>query len=455
MMTVMKKRIISVETRSVPVCPSKHFRIGDRPRRVPAAIFRIVFGGVCVSLFCATTALGQASLSELNRSIAQLAEEVLPSVVQIESNAYAPILDAVAIQSSTGSGVILSEDGYIVTNAHVVSGATQIQVQLASFDGPPGQSVLRRQGRRLDAEIAGIDLETDLALLKVESSGLPALRLADSERVRQGQLVLAFGSPLGLDNSVTMGIVSSVARQLEPESAMIYMQTDAPINPGNSGGPLVDVERRVVGINTMIVSPSGASAGLGFAVPSNIVASIVEQLREHGVFTRGEIGIQAQTITPELAAGLGLERDFGVILSDVFVGGSAYEAGVLIGDIVLSLNEKPIENARQLMVNLYGQLPNRSARLELLRNGETFVQPVTVRTRGDEPQSVVRFVEMEQQLVSRLGILTVPVDDTVRGLLPVLRMPDGILVTDLALSADAPRGLFEPGDVLFTVNDLI
>ena len=437
--------------------PLTRFRIREVSRTSPAATFRMAFSGICISLLCTATALGQASLGELNTSISQLAEEVFPSVVQIESNAYAPILGAgnpavVAIQSSTGSGVILSEDGFIVTNAHVVSGATQIQVQLSSFDGIPGQSVLRRQGRRLKAEIVGIDLETDLALLKVESTGLPALQLADSEEVRQGQLVLAFGSPFGLENSVSMGIVSSVARQLEPESPMIYMQTDAPINPGNSGGPLVDVEGRVVGINTMIFSPSGASAGLGFAVPSNIVASIVEQLQEHGVTSRGEIGIQAQTITPELAEGLGLERDFGVVLSDVFLGGSAYNAGVLIGDIVLSLNGKPIENARQLMVNLYGQLPNQLVRLELLRDGESFSPSVTVRARGDEPQSVVRFVDTEQRLVSRLGILMVPVDDTVRGLLPTLRMPGGILVTDLALSADAPQGLFAPGDVLFAVN---
>ena len=180
-----------------------------------------MLGGICVGLLCATTALGQASLGELNASIAQLAEEVLPGVVQIESNSYAPILGAgnsapVALQSSTGSGVILSEDGFIVTNAHVVSGATHIQVQLASFDGSPGRSVLRRQGKRLKAEIVGIDMETDLALIKVEATGLPALELADSEQVRQGQLVLAFGSPLGLENSVSMGIVSSVARQLEP-----------------------------------------------------------------------------------------------------------------------------------------------------------------------------------------------------------------------------------------------
>ena len=268
---------------------------------------------------------GQDSLEELNTSIARLAEKVTPGVVQIQSNSFEPAgragdPGAVAIQSSTGSGVILSSDGLIVTNAHVVSGATRVHVQLVLFDGPPGQSVVRPRGRRLPAEVIGIDLETDLALLKVEASELPALELADSEQLRQGQIVLALGSPLGLENSVSMGIVSSAARQLEPDDRMIYIQTDAPINPGNSGGPLVNVEGKVVGINTMIFSQSGGNNGIGFAVPSNIVRSVVEQLRENGVFTRGQIGVEAQTITPELAVGLGLSRDYGVILSDVFRG---------------------------------------------------------------------------------------------------------------------------------------
>ena len=249
-----------------------------------------------------------------------------------------------------------------------------------------------------------------------------------------------------------MGIVSSVARQLEPDSPMIYIQTDAPINPGNSGGPLVDIEGQVVGINTMNVSQSGGSAGLGFAVPSNIVLSVVNQLKEHGVFTRGEIGVEVQTITTVLAEGLGLDRDYGVILSDVFPGGSAYNADILIGDIVLSLNGKPMENARQFMVNLYGEIPNGVVRLELSRDGQTISRSAAILRRNDQPYSVAQFFDEEQLLVSRLGILAITVDDTVRQSLPVLRMPGGVLVTNLAVGAGARQGLFAPGDILYAVN---
>ena len=271
------------------------------------------------------------ALEALNNAIARLTERITPSVVQIHSNAFAPTVPsgpvtAVSLQPRTGSGVIVSADGLIVTNAHVVAGSTRIEVQLAFVEGEPGRSVVRPRGRRLPAELLGMDLETDLALLQIEGSDLPSLELADSEKVQQGQIVLALGSPLGLENSVSMGVISSVARQLEPEDRMIYIQTDAPINPGNSGGPLVDVHGNVVGINTMILSGSGGSDGLGLAVPSNIVRSVVEQLREGGVFTRGEIGVGAQTITPALARGLGLSRDRGVVLADVYPGGPVKQA---------------------------------------------------------------------------------------------------------------------------------
>ena len=255
---------------------------------------------MCLVLF-PTYSTGQDALGDLNTSIARLTARVTPAVVQIQSDTYVPAAPdgaatSVALRPTTGSGVILSEDGFIVTNAHVVEGATEIQVQLAFIDGPSGQSVVRPRGRRLVAEVIGIDLETDLAVLKIDAEGLPTLQLADSEQIRQGQLVLAFGSPLGLENSVSMGVVSSVARQLEPDDRMIYIQTDAPINPGNSGGPLVDVSGNVIGISTMIFSRSGGSDGVGFAVPSNIVVSVTDQLREQGVFRRGEIGVEAQTM---------------------------------------------------------------------------------------------------------------------------------------------------------------
>ncbi len=406
---------------------------------------------------CPARASGQSNLADLDSSITSLADRVLGSVVHIESDAYAPVVDGfsespLAVRSSAGSGVILTADGYIVTNAHVVASATRVWVRMARAAGPEGQSVLPQRGPRLEAVVAGLDTETDLALLKVEADSLPALELADSELVRQGQLVLAFGSPLGLENSVSMGIVSSAARQLEPEDRVIYIQTDAPINPGNSGGPLVDTSGRVVGINTMILSPSGASAGVGLAVPSNIVRSVVDQLRERGRFVRGDIGVNAQTITPEMAAGLGLEREYGVILSDVRPGGAAYAADLRIGDIVLSLDGKPMENARQFLVNLYGKPLDAAVPLEILRNGMTQTRFVIVRFEPDTPENVVRFLNMQQRRVVRLGVLAVPVDDNLRGFLPVSRLPGGVLVTGILLSGSAPRDVVATGDIIYSVN---
>ena len=193
-----------------------------------------------------SSAAAQSGLDELNTAIARLAEEVLPSVVQIESRGFVPTTEvdadsAVSLRANRGSGVIVDADGLIVTNAHVVAGAAQIHVQLGASDGRPGRSIVQPRGRRLPAVVLGVDRETDLALLRIDATGLSPLELADSEQIRQGQLVLAFGSPYGFDSSVSMGIISSVARQLRADDRMIYIQTDAPINPGNSGGPLVDI----------------------------------------------------------------------------------------------------------------------------------------------------------------------------------------------------------------------
>ena len=225
-------------------------------------------------------------------------------------------------QRSTGTGVILAADGFIVTNAHVVRGARKIQVKLAPSmitDDPPSGLI--------DATLVGIDTEADLAVIKIDRKNLPFLRLGDSTTVHQGQLVLAFGNPLGLESSVSMGIISSTARQIKPDDIMAYLQTDAPINPGNSGGPLVDTDGRVIGINTFILTQSGGSEGLGFAIPGTIVSEIYTQIRKEGHVHRGQIGLTVETISPLIARGLAAANvNIGVIVADVRSGSTSDKA---------------------------------------------------------------------------------------------------------------------------------
>jgi len=298
-------------------------------------------------------------LLSLDAQLDALSRRVAPSVVQVVASGYTstPAM-LLARGQASGSGVIVDPDGWIVTNAHVVENARSVRVDLLQpAVAASGGSILRPRSRRVNARVVGLDHETDIAVLKVEERGLPALELGDSESLRQGQLVMAFGSPLGLENSASLGVVSSVARQLKPDDPMIYVQTDASINPGNSGGPLVDAEGRMVGLNTLILSQSGGNEGIGFAAPSHIVRAVYEQLRKSGRVRRGVIGVRAQTITPSLAAGLGLVFDRGIVLSDVTPAGPAEAAGLRPGDIVLALDGKPMENARQFDVNLYRRAP--------------------------------------------------------------------------------------------------
>jgi serine protease Do len=302
------------------------------------------------------------------------------------------------------------------------------------------------------AVVVGADRETDLAVLKVEVQGLPVVELGDSDDLRQGELVLAFGSPLGLEQSVTLGIVSAVARQLEPEASMIYIQTDAPINPGNSGGALVDSRGRLVGVNTLIASQSGGSEGVGFAAPSNIVRAVFEQIRDTGRVRRGEIGVRTQTITPVLARGLGLPRDHGVLVRDVTAGSSAEEAGIEIGDVILSLDGKPMENARQLDVNLYRKRLGAGVALAVQRDGRTLSFVPVVAERPNDPASIAPLVTPQRNLVQRLGVLALDLDERILALMPRLRARAGVVVA--AGMADAPfeGEELQPGDVIYTLN---
>ena len=401
------------------------------------------------------------ALAEFSRSLQELSDRVSPSVVQIFVTAFVPPDDEdrstpePVVERSSGSGVIVDTDGYIVTNAHVVENARRLEVELPVAAQSRGISILKRRGRMVGAQIVAIDHETDIAVLKVEASNLPALPFGDSEELRPGQIVLAFGSPLGLQISVTMGVVSAVARQLTPEDPMIYVQTDAPINPGNSGGALVDTNGRLVGINTLIYSQSGGNEGIGFAAPSNIVRNVFMQIRKTGRIRRGEIGIYAQTVTPLIAEALAITSDAGVILSDVVPNGPAGRAGLKPGDLVLSLDGKRMENGRQLRVNLYTRAIGDTVAIEAQRGEQVFTAKVAVAEREDDTGKLSDLIS-QQSGVPALGVLALDLSPRVAAILPPLRRDKGVVVA--TVSAGAPfsqQGRLQAGDVIYSMNGKI
>jgi serine protease Do len=249
-----------------------------------------------------------------------------------------------------------------------------------------------------------------------------------------------------------MGIVSSTGRQLHPDDLMAYIQTDAPINPGNSGGPLIDSHGRVVGINTFILTQSGGSEGLGFAVPSNLVQRVYTQIRREGHVHRGRIGVFAQTITPAIATGLTLAQDTGVILSDVEPEGPADQAGAKVGDIVLTLNGKIMRTAPQLEMEIFRAPTGQKATMAVLRGSDHLTIEVPVEQSDDDPQRFADMVNPEDNLVPRLGILGIGIDKKLSALLPDLRNAYGVVVAAGSATDPASGTGLKPGDVIYSVN---
>lgn len=276
------------------------------------------------------------------------------------------------VQSSLGSGVILSEQGYLVTNNHVIKGADSIVVAL-------------RDGREATAEVIGTDPETDLAVLKIELSDLPTIALYPSDKLNVGDVVLAIGNPFGVGQTVTMGIVSATGRNsLGINTYEDFIQTDAAINPGNSGGALVDAYGNLIGINTAIFSKSGGSQGIGFAIPSTLTKQIMQDLIQYGRVIRGWLGIEIQELTPELAESFGLQKMQGLIIAGVFRDGPAHQGGLQPGDIMLSINGVPISDGRQSMSDIARLRPDQAAEIVVLREGEKLSLTATV---GERPKS--------------------------------------------------------------------
>ncbi|MEM9189820.1 MAG: trypsin-like peptidase domain-containing protein [Myxococcota bacterium] len=424
-------------------------------------LLRIVAFTLAVLLgACATapspTRSQDRSLTSLDRSLRELAERVNPSVVRVHAVRYtatdrgrSTATSLVTRGISVGSGVVVAPGGVVVTNFHVIANAARVWVEVPApaASRSARQSVVGAPYERVSAEVLGVDAETDLAVLRVARDDLPALPLGNSEAVEPGQLVVAFGSPLGLEGSVTMGVVSATARQLQPESPVVYIQTDTAINPGSSGGPLVDLNGRVMGINTLILSQSGGSEGIGLAMPAHIVETVVQQLRTQGRVRRGVIGVRTQTITPGLAEALGLPQRWGVLVADVAPDGPAAQADLRPGDIIARLDGRPMENARQFQVNVYQRLIGTQVRLELQRGADTIQKEVAVVERLDPPSSIDELADPRSQTLERLGVVGIDLRPTFAARIPRLRERSGVLVV-----AAAARSGFAVGDVIHAVG---
>ncbi|WP_186159495.1 Do family serine endopeptidase [Burkholderia gladioli] len=279
--------------------------------------------------------------------------------------------------SNLGSGVIVSPEGYILTNQHVVDGADQIEVALAD-------------GRTSTAKVIGNDPETDLAVLKINMTNLPTITLGRSDQARVGDVVLAIGNPFGVGPTVTMGIISALGRNhLGINTFENFIQTDAPINPGNSGGALVDVSGNLLGINTAIYSRSGGSLGIGFAIPVSTARTVLESIITTGAVTRGWIGVEPQDLTPEIADSFGLQQKSGAIVAGVLQGGPADKAGIKPGDILTTVNNEPITDTTRLL-NVVAQIkPGTPTQVEVVRKTRTFTVTVVIGKRPPPPKQAL------------------------------------------------------------------
>ena len=450
--------------------PASQFTRSRRLARLSVGQALVLFvAGIVASLSLVPSAAAQTqgkpednTLRKLNESVDALIRKVSPSVVQILVTGYGPLEETksgntgvvIGRQRAIGSGFVIDPDGYIITNAHVVSGAQVVQVVLPS-GSPDGslRSLLSSKTDILPARVVGVSRQIDLALLKIDNlpAKLPALPIASYRNLRQGEVVLAFGSPEGLRNTVTLGVVSSVARQTDPDSPMVYIQTDAPINPGNSGGPLVNVDGAVVGVNTFILSQSGGNEGLGFAIPSSVVSVAYQQLKKFGHLHRVEIGIGIQTITPVLAAALNLPRSYGVIISDIDPNGPALEAGLRVGDVLQSIDGRMAESIPYVSFRLMSLSGGEKVHLEVLRGQDKLAFDVPVIERSDSMDQITALADPEKNLVRPLGILGIEIDKKVAAMAPDLRDPYGIIVA--ARSSDASGEIpLQTGDVIRTVN---
>jgi serine protease Do len=344
------------------------------------------------------------------------------------------------IEHGVGSGVIVSADGYILTNNHVVDGASEVQVTL-------------QDGREMTAKVVGRDPKSDIAVVKIDAKDLPVVPMADSEKVQIGDVVLAVGNPFGVGQTVTQGIVSATDRgNVGIEDYENFIQTDAAINPGNSGGALVDIDGRLIGVNTAILSRSGGSQGVGFAIPSNLARTVMESLVKNGHVTRGYLGVQIQTVTPVLAEQFNLKEIRGALVGDVVADGPAAKAGFQSGDVVVKFDGKTVSDSRHLQLQVAETAPGTKVPVEIIRNGDTKTLDVTVKqlpgsedlAQADSPSGT------DTGTLNGVGVSDLSGDT--RDQFKVPKDVTGAMVTQVDPNSAAAEAGLKPGDVIQEIN---
>ncbi|HXX67229.1 MAG TPA: trypsin-like peptidase domain-containing protein [Polyangiaceae bacterium] len=395
-----------------------------------------------------TSAQVQASTAEARRlsdGFVAVAERASPSVVQIDITARDDKTDLLArffgreaseepVARGTGSGVVFTPDGAILTNNHVVEAALSINVRL-------------RDGRYLPATLVGRDPATDLAVIKIDASGLSPVRFADSEAARVGEWVVAIGSPFGLGYTVTAGVLSAKGRGgLGMNAIEDYLQTDASINPGNSGGPLCNLQGEVLGINTMIV---GRGQGIGFAVPSNMAQRVADQILKTGRVSRGWIGVTVQDVTPELATSMHLTAGSGALVNNVASDGPAFHSNIRPGDVIASVGGHPIHDSHELIRDTIAQEVGQPLQLEIIRSGQHYGANVTLAER---PEAAVEPAPLQQQAPRQgmgLVVRDLSPDQAAQMNLGAKRVP---VLTQVTPGSAADRAGLRAGDVIVEAN---
>lgn len=399
-------------------------------------------------------------LRALDSSLETVVSKVSRAVVQIVVTGYGPSEDhghtdtaRIVRQHAIGTGVIVDPDGYIITNAHVVQGAQRIRVILPPpvVDSPIELQPIHA-GQVFEATLLGTHKQSDLALLKIDATHLPAAPLRSDVRVHQGELVFAIGTPEGLRNTVTMGVVSSLARQLDSDSPMVYIQTDAALNPGNSGGPLVDIDGNVIGINTLMLSEGGGSEGLGFAIPAAIVNFDYRHLRQSGHVQRVALGLRTQNITPTLAAGLGLARSWGAIVSDVAPGGAAEASGLQVNDIILAIDGRQILGLPDIIMALYIHPPDKVIKVDVLRGVKPMTFEVFAKVYHESIDDLADIPGLRKSLVRRLNVFVTDLDSDLKPLLQDARSDSGVVVVAQVSGSSGLDAGLQTGDIIRTLD---